>query len=31
MEQDEFVETHYYKELDSIDKQHHTVINCFFL
>ncbi|OAY33708.1 uncharacterized protein LOC110629917 [Manihot esculenta] len=24
VEQDEFVETHYYKELDSIDKQHHT-------
>ncbi|KAF2302131.1 hypothetical protein GH714_032888 [Hevea brasiliensis] len=23
VEQDEFVETHYYKELDSIDKQHH--------
>ncbi|EEF37433.1 uncharacterized protein LOC8285602 [Ricinus communis] len=24
IEQDEFVETQYYKELDSIDKQHHT-------
>jgi len=25
MVQDEFVETQYYTELDSIDKQHHTV------
>lgn len=23
--QDEFVETQYYKEMDSIDKEHHTV------
>ncbi|KAK3007747.1 hypothetical protein RJ639_013483 [Escallonia herrerae] len=25
VEQDEYVETHYYQQLDSIDKQHHTV------
>lgn len=28
--QDEFVETQYYKELTSIDKQHHTVRHHFF-
>lgn len=28
--EDEFVDTNYYKELNSIDKQHHTVISLFF-
>ncbi|KAL2552025.1 maternal effect embryo arrest 59 [Forsythia ovata] len=28
-DQDEFVETQYYKELESIDKQHHTTGNGF--
>ncbi|KAL2531819.1 maternal effect [Abeliophyllum distichum] len=29
VDQDEFVETQYYKELESIDKQHHTTGNGF--